>query len=78
MKRFRFGLPQNGNGPCADCEERYVGCHAECERYKAWKEDREKQREAKHAATASYREAYGRKKVAVGKYIRQHQRDQWR
>lgn len=22
--------------PCRDCEERTVGCHAGCERYKAW------------------------------------------
>ena len=22
------------NGPCKDCTRRYVGCHAECERYK--------------------------------------------
>lgn len=24
--------------PCAVCEERFVGCHVECEVYKAWRE----------------------------------------
>ena len=23
-------------GPCKGCEERRVGCHAECEKYKKW------------------------------------------
>lgn len=26
---------------CFGCEKRYVGCHAECEDYKAWKEEHE-------------------------------------
>ena len=26
--------------PCFNCEKRYVGCHADCEDYKAWKADR--------------------------------------
>lgn len=25
------------NNPCRGCEERYPGCHAECERHEAWK-----------------------------------------
>lgn len=25
------------NAPCVDCQTRYVGCHANCDRYKAWK-----------------------------------------
>ena len=24
--------------PCAVCEERFIGCHAECDAYKAWHE----------------------------------------
>lgn len=27
-----------GIAPCAVCEERFVGCHATCDAYKAWKE----------------------------------------
>jgi len=26
--------------PCGICEERFVGCHAECDAYKAWQNDR--------------------------------------
>lgn len=25
--------------PCKDCDERYAGCHAKCERYKAFDTD---------------------------------------
>ena len=32
--------------PCGICEERYAGCHAECDAYKAWDADRWRQREA--------------------------------
>lgn len=27
------------DGPCKDCSSREPGCHAKCDRYKAWKED---------------------------------------
>jgi len=36
--------------PCAVCETRFVGCHAECDEYKAWHEQRIKEhRERKEA-----------------------------
>lgn len=25
------------DAPCADCQKRHVGCHSDCEDYKAWK-----------------------------------------
>ena len=25
--------------PCKDCEDRHSGCHSECEKYKAFKEE---------------------------------------
>lgn len=28
--------------PCKDCEDREVGCHAGCEKYLAYKKEREK------------------------------------
>ena len=31
--------------PCAVCEERFVGCHAECDAYKAWHEAHKAERE---------------------------------
>ena len=32
--------------PCAVCEERFVGCHAQCEAYKDWDAEQWKRREA--------------------------------
>ena len=29
---------------CLGCEDRHEGCHAECEKYKAWKEEHEEQK----------------------------------
>ena len=31
--------------PCAVCEERFVGCHAECEVYKAWQDVQKTERD---------------------------------
>ena len=28
------------NGPCFNCPDRHIGCHGKCERYAAWKEER--------------------------------------
>lgn len=29
--------------PCKDCEERRVGCHSDCEKYKTWRKVKDKQ-----------------------------------
>lgn len=37
--------------PCKECEDRILGCHADCERYKEFQKDREqirKNRKAQH------------------------------
>lgn len=31
----------SGNTPCMNCENRKVGCHATCEAFKSWKEERD-------------------------------------
>ncbi len=31
--------------PCANCKDRHAGCHAECERYLTWSEERAEARE---------------------------------
>ena len=31
--------------PCKDCPDRHLGCHSKCERYKAWKKEREELKE---------------------------------
>lgn len=34
-------------GPCKGCQDRVIGCHATCERYMAWKELVDLEREAR-------------------------------
>ena len=34
--------------PCADCTDRYRGCHSECSRYYEFKQDLEKVREIRY------------------------------
>jgi len=31
--------------PCGLCEERYLGCHAQCDAYRAWNSERMAERE---------------------------------
>ena len=51
--------------PCKDCLDRVVGCHIECERYKAYLEENERIKEEKRQ---SYRYLSPRARVAM--YIR--------
>ena len=32
-------LPSHSKANCYGCEDRHVGCHAECEKYRAWRSD---------------------------------------
>lgn len=34
--------------PCKDCEDRTVGCHGSCERYKRYTEEQERIRDLMH------------------------------
>lgn len=56
--------------PCADCQKRYVGCHSDCETYKAWKSEQLSDAEAKRKAkeTQSMLNSYTAK--AARKYMR--------
>lgn len=42
-------LPESGGGivltnaPCINCKDRQEKCHASCERYKTWKEKKDKE-----------------------------------
>ena len=36
----------NNSPPCHGCEDRICGCHAKCERFKAWKQEFQKKKEA--------------------------------
>lgn len=55
--------------PCHGCVSRRAGCHAECERYKAWVEEREVEKEELrrkkreyHAVATYFKEARERAK----------------
>ena len=34
--------------PCKACENRHPNCHSECDNYKSWKADKDKERETMH------------------------------
>ena len=44
------GVEQWAISPCKDCEERHLGCQGSCEKYKAYKEQIKKNKEAYHRA----------------------------
>ena len=46
-----FNFPNNRtiSGCCKECEDRYLGCHDHCDKYKAAKEDWEQYKESKKA-----------------------------
>ena len=35
--------------PCYGCEERHIGCHADCERDSKWREERQAEKDAFNA-----------------------------
>lgn len=43
----------NDKSPCFGCEERHVGCHAECCRYLEWRKQKDEQNEAVRAEKIS-------------------------
>lgn len=36
--------------PCKNCKDRYLGCHSECEKYIAYKDDRQAMHKRKEKA----------------------------
>ena len=44
--------------PCLYCKQRSTGCHSSCKIYKAWKDDRERAREAEKKAKHLESEIY--------------------
>ena len=34
--------------PCRDCQDRKLGCHSECDKYKDWSEWNQQQRDKLH------------------------------
>lgn len=53
------------NGPCIDCKDRVVNCHASCERYASWKAECVKRSDECTKARQKEKEVeeYTRKKV---------------
>ena len=56
--------------PCCGCQERTVGCHGTCERYKAWNGKRQAERQERIKKTSLLHEADKRKSAAVSHYKR--------
>ena len=38
--RPHFGYTEHLIAPCKGCEDRIQGCHADCQRYLSWKEEK--------------------------------------
>lgn len=55
---------------CKGCKERYVGCHAECPRYRKWEEVWEEEKEWQRQKLAPIYEAHGRRRIAIENAIR--------
>lgn len=60
--------------PCLDCEDRIVGCHAVCDSFIRWSEQRKKHREEMHNRITLNSQAYFRKREAVEQYNRKNRR----
>ena len=56
--------------PCCGCQERAVGCHGTCERYKAWDGKRQAERQERIKRASILHEADKRKSAAVSHYKR--------
>lgn len=60
--------------PCKGCEERQIGCHSTCERYKAFRADLDEQN-AKRAEIKSANDATARSvDRLIGRYHWNHRR----
>ena len=47
MDNIRYSIGTTKNIPCSkECDGRYPGCHAECERYISWKSEHLEKKEA--------------------------------
>ena len=57
-------MPKKDDSPCRDCEFRNTYCHANCEVYKAWAEEKRNERKytAKENASLNTMWDYGGKK----------------
>lgn len=46
MAEFSYSLRPKEECPCKYCkDDRYVGCHSECDKYKNWNSDTQKDRD---------------------------------
>ena len=54
--------------PCCGCQERAVGCHGTCEKYKAWDGKRQAEKLERFRRISILHEADKRKSAAVSHY----------
>ena len=55
--------------PCADCQDRRVGCHTDCERYKEFRAERDA-----YLARERYSPAADVRRIAVEKTIKRRRK----
>lgn len=53
--------------PCLTCEERYPHCHGQCEKYKAFKEEQVRDKEAYYNNADNAYDRYKQMKIKKGK-----------
>lgn len=62
--------------PCCGCQERAVGCHGTCEKYKAWDGKRQAEKLERFRRISILHEADKRKSAAVSHYKRRGRHEQ--
>ena len=69
MRGEAFPNVMRGVSPCTDCGERHTACHDRCPRYKAWKAEAERIKEAerkyKEETYKDYEQQQRRKKWGI-------------
>ena len=57
--------------PCFNCKKRQAGCHAQCERYQKWSEERQTKTKAQWKLEQATMQYFNDKDVKVKKLTRQ-------
>ena len=53
--------------PCKDCPDRHQGCHSECEKYIAFRKERDELNELRHQENEKYYSKFAKHNRALAK-----------
>lgn len=56
------------NAPCWNCQDRSIGCHGKCDRYKTYKQQSDQRRDAEFFEREAARTQSRYKAITKGKY----------